>query len=144
MNRKKYTLSWKRVKELEIIPCSARKIPQARMRVCQLQLMSTSYRTEWPLERFCNNMYQADTENYTSWRSNVTPNPNRRVSITSLRKTFNEMVCINHFCPNGSRIVQCIDLVSGSSVVHIVKKSGVMGAILKEKCGGIVGRRMKG
>jgi len=56
----------------------------------------------------------------TACRSTAPPQPNRKVSISSLSKSFNDIVCIDHFYLDQIRLMHCMDLVSRYSAVHIV------------------------
>lgn len=55
-------------------------------------------------------------ENCTACRTTVAPQPSKKVSISSLNKHFNEIVCIDHFYLDEMRLMHCMALASRYSL----------------------------
>ena len=68
--------------------------------------------------------------NCTACRSTAVPQPNRKVSISSLSKEFNEVVCIDHLYLDEIRLTHCMDVVSRYSAAHVVSTATLKDAIV--------------
>ncbi len=75
--------------------------------------------------------YVAQTiQNCSSCKSSALPQPNRKVSISTLSKQFNEIVCIDHFFLDEICLVHCMDLVSRFSAVQAVESTNLADAVV--------------
>ena len=68
-------------------------------------------------------------ENCTACKSTAAPQPNRKVSISSLSKHFNEILCIDHFYLDEVRLMHCMDLVSRYSTALAVDSASTKDAV---------------
>lgn len=59
----------------------------------------------------------------TDFRAEDPPKTNQNVYISFLRKSFNEVVCIDHFHLDDVCPINCIVIVSRFSTVHVVESS---------------------
>ena len=66
----------------------------------------------------------------TACRSTSVPHPSRKVSISSLSKNFNEVLCIDHLYLDESLVMHCMDLVSRYSSAHVVTSTNLKEAII--------------
>ena len=68
-------------------------------------------------------------EECTACRATALPHPNRKVSISSMSKHFNEVVCVDHFYLGEIRLMHCMDLVSRFSTVQVVDSANLDDAV---------------
>lgn len=61
----------------------------------------------------------------TACRSTAPPQPSRKVSISSLSKELNEIICIDHFYLGDLCLIHFMDLVSRYSAVQIVNTTSL-------------------
>ena len=69
-------------------------------------------------------------ESCSACHSSAPPQPNRKVSISSLSRAFNEIVCVDHFYLDAIRLMHCMDLGSRLSTVHVVHTATISEAVI--------------
>ena len=67
---------------------------------------------------------------FTTCRSTAVLQTNRKVSISSLSKEFNVILCIDHLYLDGIRLTHCMDLVFRYSAAHVVSTATLTEAII--------------
>lgn len=80
-----------------------------------------------------NNLWNSAIDKYisktvsecTSFRSTTPRVPNRKVSISSLSKGCNDLVCIDHLLLGENKLVHCMDSVSRYSTSSIVDSTNI-------------------
>lgn len=70
----------------------------------------------------------------TDCRASSTPPPNRRVSLSFLDRTFNEVVCIDHFFLDDHILFHSMDSATRYSAAHIVSSTSMHDAIYSFEC----------
>lgn len=68
-------------------------------------------------------------ENCVSCRSTAPPQPNRKVSISSLSNNFNEVVCVDHFYLDGVQLLHCMDTATRCSAAFVVSSTALDDAV---------------
>lgn len=59
-------------------------------------------------------------ESCVSCRATAPPQPSRKVSISSLSRNFNEIVCVDHFYFDGVQLLHCMDSATQFSAAYVV------------------------
>lgn len=68
-------------------------------------------------------------------RATAPPHPNRKVSISSLSRNFNEAVCVDHFYLESVSFLHCMDMATRFSAAFVVKSMTLEEAIFEfESC----------
>lgn len=66
----------------------------------------------------------------TSCKASAAPPPNRRVSLTSLNRQLNEVVCVDHFHLDNVTLFHVMDTATRLSAAHVVKSTKLEEAVL--------------
>lgn len=69
-------------------------------------------------------------EECTACRCTSPPMPSRKVSISSLSKSFNEVLCVDHFNLDDVLMAHFMDLISRYSAAYIVSSTNLYDAVL--------------
>lgn len=70
-----------------------------------------------------------------SCKASSTPPPNRRVSLSSLNRQLNEVVCVDHFHLDGVTLFHAMDTATRFSSAYVVESTGLDQAVLAfESC----------
>ena len=88
------------------------------------------------LER--NDMWNAAVEEYVSQllqrcrscRATAPPQPSRKVSISSLSKSLNEVVCVDHFYLENFRLFHAMDLTTRFSAAYVVSTASMDDSVM--------------
>lgn len=71
----------------------------------------------------------------TSCKASSTPPPNRRVSLMSLKRQLNEVVCIDHMHLDSVTLFHAMDSAMRLSYAHVVSSAGLSEAVVAfESC----------
>lgn len=69
-------------------------------------------------------------ESCTACRSTAPPQPSRKVSISSLSRNFNDVVCLDHFFLESLCILHCMDMATRYSSASIVSSTSLENVIM--------------
>lgn len=68
-------------------------------------------------------------ESCVSCQSTALPQPSRKVYISSLSRSFNDVVCIDRFYLEGVQRLHCIDMATKFSAANVVKSASLYEAV---------------
>lgn len=71
-----------------------------------------------------------DVSNCLSFKASATPPPNRRLSLPTLNREFNDVVCVDHMHMGSSSLTHAMDVPTRLSAAQVVESTSLDAAIL--------------